>query len=114
MAPTDDYESQGSETTWPVCPYTEQDCIFCNMAQLLGGNILDSLLRFILTADKGARLTLQRNGDGFTLQVTGPVQRTSDKTLTPPDLRAHSLKIIRIIDSNGGGKNGENGARAKK
>ena len=106
MATEDDYGNESGGSAWPICVYTEQVCIFYNMARLLGGNILDTLLRFIWTAERGSRLTLQRKKDGFTLQVTGPVEVTYEELLHPSRLRSISLHVSQ---SKGGGRNGQTG-----
>ena len=40
-----------------------------------GQDVLDTLMAFIRGGEDGSRLTLQRNRDGFTVQVTGAVQK---------------------------------------
>ena len=62
---------------WPECAHLGNVCLLIPMGESIGDNIRDSLIAFILNGEKGSRLTLQRNQEGFTLQVTGPVVRTS-------------------------------------
>ena len=71
-----------TQNSWPHCPHLNDICFLYDMSNSLGTNILDTLLRFIDDAEEGSRLTLQRNRDGFTAQVTGPVQRTSKDAAT--------------------------------
>ena len=73
---------------WPHCPYANSVCLLYELAQTMGCNIHDTLLTFILTAEEGARLTLQRNREGFTVQVTRAVQKTTVNPVSPPGLWA--------------------------
>ena len=103
MTPEYGNGNQKDESNWPSCPYTGQDCIFQNLSQLLGANILGSLLSFILTTGEGTRLTLQRNKEGFTLQVTGPLQKTANEAPSRSNISPQALKIT---TSSEGGRNG--------
>ncbi len=62
-------------------------------AVLLGSNILASLQSFIVTAEEGARLILQRNREGFTIQVTEPVERSTEEPLDIEGLKAWHEKL---------------------
>ena len=73
---------------WPNCPYANSVCLLYELARTMGRNIHETLLTFILTAKEGARLTLQRNREGFTVQVTRAVQKTNGHTVGPPGLWA--------------------------
>ena len=70
-------EGRPKEPEWPECAQLGSVCLLIPMAESLGDNIRDSLITFILNAEEGSRLSLQRNREGFTLQITGPVVRTS-------------------------------------
>ena len=59
------------------CHHLDEMCILFDLSDSLGANIRDTLLGFVSDSEEGSRLTLQRNRNGFTVQVTGPVQRTS-------------------------------------
>lgn len=61
------------------CSLPGRDCIVVQLAEVLGANILESIVDFSLTAFPGSRLTLQRNRGEFTLQVTGPIQRSAKR-----------------------------------
>jgi len=77
-----------STETIPSSPCSLQGghCLVAQLANVLGANILESIVDFSMNALPGSRLTLQRNSGEFTLQVTGPIQR-SDKE--PVDYTAH-------------------------
>ncbi len=60
---------------WPYCDIVGGNCLGYDMSQRTGRITFDELLAFIWTAEEGARLTLQKNRDGFSLQVTGAVHR---------------------------------------
>ena len=66
---------EGAQTS--LCAYIGSSCLLSDMGRLLGANIRDSLMDFIFSSEEGSRLSLQKTRDGFTVQVTGPVQRTS-------------------------------------
>ncbi len=70
---------------WPYCAAIEGTCLAFETGQSLGASVLSTLLTFILAANEGGRLTLQKAGEGFTVQVTGAVYRKTEKTF---DLRA--------------------------
>ena len=83
-----------TQNSWPHCPHLGDLCLLFDMSNSLGTNIRDILLGFIGDAEEGSRLTLQRNRDGFTAQVTGPVQRTSRDTVTLERLQALQIKML--------------------
>lgn len=58
------------------------------MSQALGANIQDLLMTFIWAGEPGARLTLQKNREGFTAQITGAVQKAAEVPLDLPRLQA--------------------------
>ena len=83
---------------WPNCDQIEGICPLYEMSQKSGVSILDALMTFIWSAEPGARLTLQKNRDEFTLQVTGAVQRSGGEVIG-----LEQLKIIRArLDANEG------------
>ncbi len=73
---------------WPHCPYANRTCLLYDMAGTMGRNIHETLITFILAAEEGARLTLQRNRDGFTVQVTRAVLKTAKDPSDAPGLWA--------------------------
>ena len=75
-------DQPATQNSWPHCPHLGDLCLLFDMSNSLGTNIRDTLLGFIGDAEEGSRLTLQRSRDGFTAQVTGPVQRTSKDPAT--------------------------------
>ena len=56
------------------------------LAQLFGMNILEIIIAFATDGEEGSRLTLQKNRDGFTVQVTGAVHKTKQEQLDPQRL----------------------------
>lgn len=60
----------------PNCTEVDGVCPYFEMAQSLGRHVHDTLMTFIATAETSSRLTLQKSQSGFTLQVTGAVQRS--------------------------------------
>ena len=60
---------------WPYCEVLDGDCLVAETGRFLGGDVLVRLLEFAWTAEVGSRLTLQRNPDGYSVQVTGAVHR---------------------------------------
>lgn len=63
------------ETAWPYCDVMDGNCLGYDMSQRTGRLTFQELLAFIWSAEEGARLTLQKNRDGFSLQVTGAIHR---------------------------------------
>ena len=61
------------------CSLSGGHCIVAQLEKVLGANILESIVDFSLNGFPGSRLSLQRNRDEFTLQVTGPIQRSDKK-----------------------------------
>ena len=81
---------------WPHCEDLGSICPLYDMSALIGTSAFDALMAFLWSADPGARLTLQRNRDEFTLQVTGAVQRSGGDVLS-----LEQLQIIRTrLDAN--------------
>ncbi len=72
---------------WPYCSVLQGCCLAHSAARQMGTRPLTTLLTFVATADTGARLTLQRNREWFTVQVTDAVERTDDNQLALEELR---------------------------
>ena len=72
---------------WPYCDQIEGVCPLYEMSQKTGASILDALMSFIWSAEPGSRVTLQKNRDELTLQVTGAVQRSGGEALDLEQLR---------------------------
>ena len=67
----------------------------CGIAYL-GDAARVAVLRFILDAEEGARLTLQKNRVGFSVQVTGAVQRSDRESFGLAEARALRDTIERL------------------
>ncbi len=80
------------EREWPYCAAIAGDCLAYETGQQLGRGVYEMLAHFILGAEPGSRLTLQRNQDGFSVQITGSVYRAGRGTVELADLRAMSKK----------------------
>ena len=85
---TDAVSKPPGEAPWPHCPSLGGLCPTFEMSQALGANIQDLLMTFIYAGEAGARLTLQKNRDGFTAQITGAVQKAAEEPLDLPRLQA--------------------------
>ncbi|MBI1885446.1 MAG: hypothetical protein HYS09_03905 [Chloroflexi bacterium] len=81
-------KAAGVEKPWPYCADIEGTCLAYDMGRQLGASIESTLFSFIFSAEEGARLILQRNREGFTIQVTGAVQRTEGETFGRAEARA--------------------------
>lgn len=60
---------------WPYCPALRRTCLVVGLMEAMGQNVLDTLVTFVKGAEDGSRLTLQKNRDGLTTQVTWAVQK---------------------------------------
>ncbi|MCH7714224.1 MAG: hypothetical protein IIC99_11440 [Chloroflexi bacterium] len=58
------------------------------IGQKLGPEIMESLVAFILALQTGSRLSLQRNQNEFTSQLTGPVRRSSSSLVELSDFQS--------------------------
>ncbi len=67
---------------WPHCESLEDICPLYDMSALMGVSVFEALMTFLWTAEPGARLTLEKNLDDFTLQITGAVQRGGEEAIT--------------------------------
>jgi len=79
--------------SWPNCPQFEGDCLLHLIGQALGPEIMESLVTFILTPLPGSRLSLQRNQNEFTSQITGPVAHSSGTSVGLSEYRALQRKL---------------------
>ena len=79
------------QSPWPECPPVGGTCPVYEMGQHLGQSVLSTLSAFIVGADEGARLTLQKNRQGFTIQVTGSVIRAEE----------HSTRSFGLMEARG-------------
>ncbi len=75
----------GSRKDWPYCEFLDAQCLAHFLAQRLGTQSLTRLLTFSVKAEPGARLTLQRNQTGFTVQITNAVESTQGTRLEIED-----------------------------
>ena len=89
-----------NELQWPNCPDLFGDCLVYGSTQRLGLEIYEALMAFIWSAEAGSRLTLQKNKDEFTLQITGAVYRSGDTLMDVNDLRQlrHKLDSLSSTD----------------
>ncbi len=77
-----------STATWPYCAAIAGPCLVYQVSQHIGDSIRSALVNYIFTADEGSRLILQKNRDGFTVQVTGAVQRAGAEPFGLAEARA--------------------------
>ncbi len=82
----------GTEATtgrqWPYCAAIDGTCLSYDMAENLGVGVESALMTFIFSAREGARLILQKNRSGITLQVTGPVEKAERAPFKLAEARA--------------------------
>lgn len=64
-----------TSSEWPYCPALDATCLVVDCVGAMGQGIVETMLTFIKGAEDGSRLTLQKNRDGFTAQVTKAVQK---------------------------------------
>jgi len=81
------------EEPWPYCANIKGTCLAYDMGLHLGASIESTLFSFILNAEEGARLTLQRNHEGFTAQVTGAVLRAKGETFGLEEAQALRTRL---------------------
>ena len=77
------------------------NCLAYDSSQRLGLEIYEALMTFIWRAEAGSRLTLQKNKDEFTLQITGAVYRSGGTLVNVNDLRQlrHKLDSLSSADN---------------
>lgn len=73
---------------WPYCAAMAGTCQVYQVSQHIGDSIRSALVSYIFTAEEGSRLILQKNREGFTVQVTGAVQRSGAEPFGLDDARA--------------------------
>ena len=78
---------QITEAPWAKCPAQEGVCLLERLGQALGTEIFESLVTFVLAPQSGSRLSLQRNQNEFTSQLTGPVCRSSGSRVELSDFQ---------------------------
>ena len=85
-APNNSTREEWQNVQWPACAYIGGlECVTHAFCRHLGPDISARVAEFVGNAEPGARLTLQKNKDGFTLQITSEVirdGRTDDVQLT--------------------------------
>ena len=78
-------EPQVNRPTWPDCPLLERRCLLEQLGRVLGPEVIESLVAFALAPQAGSRLSLERNQNEFTAQLTGPVRRSSSSLVALSD-----------------------------
>ena len=84
---------------WPFCNDIGGTCLAYEMGRALGGSIEATLLDFVVTAQEGSRLTLQKNKDGFTAQVTGAVEKKSGDAVSLSEVRALRRRLACLTEN---------------
>ena len=95
-------EGYVSGRPWPHCEAIGEMCLVYQVGRFLGPEIATAVSDFILTAQDGARLTLQRNHEGFTLQVTGAVQRGAGEAFGLAEVKELHRRLDRLTNSRAG------------
>ena len=84
--PNNSTREEWQNVLWPACAYIGGlECVAHAFGRHLGPDISAKVAEFVGNAEPGARLTLQKSKDGFTLQITSEVirdGRTDDVQLT--------------------------------
>lgn len=70
---------------WPHCELLGGDCIGSDLVSMLGPGVNQVLMEFIWSSAEGSRLSLQKNRQGFTVQVTGAVHRSEGEAVIDRD-----------------------------
>jgi len=83
---------------WPYCAFIGGTCVAYEVEQYLGEGVGMAIVNFILTAGEGARLILQKNKDGFSVQVTEAVLRGERKPLELAQVRALRQRLDMVKD----------------
>ena len=96
---TNTVPARPGEARWPHCSSLGGLCPTYEMSQALGANIQDLLMTFIWAGEAGARLTLQKNRDGFTAQITGAVQKAAEEPLDLPRLQALRQRLAPVQEA---------------
>ena len=82
-----------SQEGWPHCESLGGICPLYDMSALMGVSVFDAFMTFLWSAEPGARLTLQRNRDEFTLQITGAVQRSGGEVISLEQLKSIRARL---------------------
>lgn len=72
---------------WPRCVPLGGRCFVYEMSQTLGADVFLEFVEFLTKAETGTMITLKRNDNGITAQVTGPVRHSSSKILTVAEVQ---------------------------
>ncbi len=87
--------------SWPYCAEVEGTCIAYDTGRYMGASVQSTLYSFIFAAERGARLILQKNREGFTVQVTGSVQTTNQQKFELAEARAVRKHLDQIREGKG-------------
>ncbi len=85
-----EYPTHASDDTtdeWPRCTQLGGWCLVYEVNRSLGATVFVELIEFLTSAESGSMLTLKRNDNGTSLQVTGPVRPPSDEVLTVAEVQ---------------------------
>ena len=80
MQSTDSKIVGSGSTSWPQCEILGDICPLGTLSEALGDGVVESLATFAIRSKPGARLVLQKNQDGFSVQVTKAVYRGTSGT----------------------------------
>ena len=86
-------ETQRGEGEWSDCDSPLDPCPVIDLAAALGPRLYESFLSFILFGHRGARLTIQRNRDGFSVQVTNAASGREGSPMQMEDFKALKKKL---------------------
>ena len=87
MSQINEQDPRTIELKWPECPFLESRCLLDELGQALGPENMEALMTFILVVQPGSRLSLQRNQNEITSQLTGPVLRGSSDQVALSDFQ---------------------------
>lgn len=99
MAINHDAESQTNNHLLSFCPGFGGRCLVDEIAQVLGSEILETLIKFILDPQPGARISLQRNQNEFTSQLTSPVTRSNKSTVGLSEIQTLGRNLPKPVNS---------------
>ena len=95
-------DGDASERPWPHCEAIGGICLAYSVGRCLGPEIATAVSEFIFNAREGARLTLQRNQEGFSFQVTGAVQRGAGEAFGLAEVKELHRRLDRLTNSRAG------------
>ena len=87
---------------WPHCAAIGGNCLAYEVGRIVGPEMASAMTDFIFAAREGARLVLQRNREGFTVQVTGEVQRGGRGTFDLAGVKELRRHLDRLTGGRGG------------